>query len=236
MEAFDIDSTPYDWTEINTPKSRELLDEHLRSYLDTITRIKTFRINTAEFLEKSGYVQLKQIAPNPQTGYNHGAIVHPPPATRNDLMTPEWTRFLPYFPVHLERSCYIKLKQIAPNPQTGFKHSSIVPPAPATREEMMTPAWSKYLPTLPKSKSAHGWTSFQLQEKEEVELREKSDIRNKIWYNLFYKKDYSKTENESFWFNVVKKHRWTKSLHDIVLTGRVGDDVTTYPATSSYSA
>ncbi|XP_033728990.1 uncharacterized protein LOC117318066 [Pecten maximus] len=194
MEDFDINTELNKSTEIDTPKSREKVNEHLRSYQDTITRITTVRIYTAEFLERLRYVHLKHIAPNPQTGDNHGDVVQPPPATRNDLMTLEWTRYLPFFPAHLERACYIKLKPIAPNPQEGFKHSSIVPHSPATRDDMMTPAWSRYLPELPKSRSSHGWTSSPTQE-EEVELRKKSDIRNKIWHNLFYKKDYSKAEN-----------------------------------------
>ncbi|XP_033733876.1 uncharacterized protein LOC117323005 [Pecten maximus] len=188
----------------------------------------------AEILQRLGNVQLKQIAPNPRIGYIHGPIVHPPPATRNDLTTPEWSKYLQN---KLEKSSYIRLKQIAPNPQKDFMHSSIIaPPAPATREDMLTPAWSKYLPDLPESKSALGWTECPAQEKGELELREKSDVRNKIWYNLFFKRDYSSTENESLWFKVSKKHRATKSLHDIVLTRKVSGDVTASLATSYYSA
>ncbi|XP_069111018.1 uncharacterized protein [Argopecten irradians] len=131
-------------------------------------------------------------------------------------------------------SSYIKLKHIAPSPQKGFNHPPIVPPAPATREEMMTPAWSKYLPDVPESKSAR--SSSPILEKEETELREKSDNRSKIWHHLFYKKDYSKTQNETGWYNVMKKYRATKSLHDILLSRKIRNDVPASPAIGSYSA
>ncbi|OWF40128.1 uncharacterized protein LOC110464203 [Mizuhopecten yessoensis] len=189
----------------------------------------------AELLERSCYVKLKQIAPDPQTGYNYKcAIVNPAPATRDDLMNPAWLRYLPHSPKYLERLCYIKLKQIAPNPQSDFSHRAIVHPPPATRDELMTPAWSRYLPHIPKPKSPHGWVSCPPHE-EDAELREKSATRNKVWYDLFYKKDSSKTENESFCFNVMKKHRTTKSLHDILLTRNPSDDVIGSPASGSCS-
>ncbi|XP_021363398.1 uncharacterized protein LOC110456769 isoform X2 [Mizuhopecten yessoensis] len=134
----------------------------------------------------------------------------------------------------LKRSCYVSLKQIAPNPHSGFNHGAIVHPSPATRDDLMTPAWSRYLPDIPKQKSPHGWVSCPPHE-EDVELREKSATRNKVWYNLFYKKDYSKTENESSCFNVMKNHRSTKSLHDVLLTRKPSDDVIAPQASRSCS-
>ncbi|XP_069110659.1 uncharacterized protein [Argopecten irradians] len=234
MEGFETNTEIAFLAKIDEIKSRDILDERLRNFLDSFTRDKTFRKSTAEFLMRIEYIKLKQIAPNPQTGYNSSVIIHPPPASRNDLMTPEWARHLPYLSGFMESSIYIKLKHIAPSPQKGFHHPSIVPPAPATREEMMTSAWSKYLPDIPESKTA--LSSFPIMEKEKTELREKSDNRNKIWHQLFYKKDYSKTENETGWYNVMKKYRPTKSLHDIILSRKVRNDVTGSPVISSYSA
>ncbi|XP_021374951.1 uncharacterized protein LOC110464192 isoform X2 [Mizuhopecten yessoensis] len=51
-----------------------------------------------DYLERLSYIKLKHIAPNPQGDFNHRAIVHPPPATRDDMKTPAWSRYLPDLP------------------------------------------------------------------------------------------------------------------------------------------
>ncbi|XP_069116078.1 uncharacterized protein [Argopecten irradians] len=169
-----------------------------------------------DLLRESLGLQPKRLA-----GYHEEAVAKPPSVNRTDMTSQEWTQYLQS---KLGKTSYIKLK---PNPEEGFDYT--------TETDMITPAWLRYLPDVPGNKFSMRWEGDTSVKEEEEAMRRRNDDRNKIYYDLLYKKDYSKTGNESLWFNVEKKHRATQSLHDIVLTRTRNDDVTG-SVTSSYCA